>query len=128
MIKLIAALSGALLMTSQALSAEPLWHQVVRNSRANGYIDINNMHRKGDVVSYWLIWDYPDATNPKNPSLKGFNDINCVENKITTKQLVIYNEHMAKGAPIDSQTYTDGNFTYVVPGTIEETVRDFACK
>ena len=126
--KISCALLLALLSTSQAFAANPERFQVVKHSKVNGYVDINNLHRKGDVVSYWLVWDYADGTGAQDPSIKGFNELNCVENKITTKQIVIYKEHMAKGAPSSSQTYTDGQFSFVVPGTIDESVRDFVCK
>jgi len=121
----------ALSVMATAAQAQVQWVFVTENSRGDKfYADLSTKRRTGNVVRMWEVTDLakPDVIKGKaSYSDRAYTQNDCAERSRQILQIALFSGKMASGDLVASENQpSDKNF--VAPGTVGETILNFACK
>ena len=102
---------------------------------ANGktYIDTDSIKKIGGYVYAWGMIDLDETTDNFSSggfsvlSVKFYDQIQCDIGRVKRLNYTFYNGNYGTGRNI-TDVPKDPEWSYVAPGTIEETIKNFACK
>ncbi len=120
-----------LALSVMATAAHAEWVLVSTSADGNKtYAESTTKKRTGNMVRMWEILDYAKPTVFKGKAYQSDRDFvqyDCVESTVQNLQLVLFAGKMATGEIVGSEN-TPGNKSFVAPGTVGNTMLNFACK
>ena len=117
-----------LLATASAAPAAEL-HQVASDTNGNTWhLDTGGMTRKGYVVYVWQLQNLaqPDANGAL--SVRSQVEFDCRFRNSRTMWVTLHSERDEGGKTISSGMVTSPEWIPAAPGTVSDTLLDFACR
>jgi len=132
-VKYLKTLSVIVIAASvQAQTKEnPTWNKVASNDEMTVYVNVASHLRRENVATIWVLEDLTkSAANSSGEiyqSTKKLTSFDCAERIFATKFQIVHEGSMGKGGVV---TQDDGvkKSHPVPPGTVVETVFDWACR
>jgi hypothetical protein len=121
-----------LLLTLLLLSSGPAyaeWVKINENDTFTVYVDPGTIHRKGDLVKMWMLYDYKtlqSATGVAHLSDSIQLEANCIE-KLQRRLAYTWWSGNMRGGNVVFNHSGEGNWIPIGPGTVGHTVWSFAC-
>jgi len=123
------ALLLALMISSPAQAQ--LWDYIVTSESGNRYyIDPLSIQRKGSIVNYIQLINYPQGTDMRDKGMLSFvqfktND--CVRNQFTISRLIGYEYENAKGSIVTVEMERKPTWISIVPKKIADIIHQEVC-
>jgi len=123
-----------LLVTFLVLSSGPVYAgwELTSGDDETGltvYVDPDTIHRKGNLVKMWQLYDYKTVQTVAGDSLlsfKRYNEYDCTEERTRMLAYTWYSGKMGSGQVVYS-TPDEQQWEPVVPGSINRTLWRVAC-
>jgi hypothetical protein len=93
------------------------------------YIDPDNIHRNGDMVTLWALFDYMTIQSIVGGpwlSSKAQRQFDCAENRIRLLGYMTFTGNMGSGEPVFSNT-DQSKWEPIAPDSIDRRLSDIAC-
>jgi hypothetical protein len=93
------------------------------------YVDPDNIHRNGDVVTLWALFDYMTIQSIVGGpwlSSKAQRQFDCAENRIRLLGYMTFTGNMGSGEPVFSNS-AESKWEPIAPGSIDRKLWEVAC-
>jgi len=92
------------------------------------YVDPTSIRKSGNIVKVWSLSDY-NKSQGQIPymSIMLQREYDCIEERARQLHMTHYAKNMGEGDPVFIHT-EPRNWLQVAPGTVGETIWEFACK
>lgn len=94
------------------------------------YVDVDSMHRSGNLVQMWILSDYNSPLRLPNGSsylsILDFYTFNCPSRLFSSGKQIHYPEKRAAGNAVRTINTVDP-FQSPIPGSVQEGMYKFAC-
>ena len=101
------------------------WQKVYVNPMGDSYVDVSNLEKRNNVVSYSRLFDYTQPSPIGVNSSVSYFTVDCIGEKITWLSSKYYKGRMGKG-----EIVKEGNFNrrmYPRPDTVDYITMQFVC-
>ena len=120
-----------LVLSVMATAASAQWMLVTEASSGDKfYADPSTKRRTGNIVRIWMLQDYPKpelVLGQAYHSDKMYRQYDCAERTSQSLQNTSFVGRMGSGQSLGTSTQPT-NKTYVAPGSVANTLLNFACK
>ena len=120
-----------LLIAAMLLGAAPAWAEWVphaHNERASFYYDPATIKRNGTLRRVWTLINQNEPDKAGAWSRRAFHEYDCKEDRSRFLSISTFSEKMANGKLIGQADYSDDSWTYIAPGTIDDSLLKIVCK
>lgn len=120
----------AVLLALSSGSAMADWVEVAGNETTAAYADPATIRKADNKVKMWHLLDYANARGIERIkpylSVKMEDEYDCEQARTRTLSISIHSGNMGEGAVLGTSS-EPGQWRPVMPDTLVETLREFAC-